>query len=49
MKGCLRGQIDPVLEDLVSREAEILKLYFGLDGEEPNDAGPDPKSLRSAQ
>ena len=35
MKACLRGQIDPVLEDLVSREAEILKLYFGLDGEEP--------------
>ncbi|MBT4099204.1 MAG: RNA polymerase sigma factor RpoD/SigA [Gemmatimonadetes bacterium] len=35
MKGCLRGQIDTVLEDLVSREAEILKLYFGLDGEEP--------------
>ncbi|MEE3041073.1 MAG: RNA polymerase sigma factor RpoD/SigA, partial [Candidatus Latescibacterota bacterium] len=35
MKGCLRGQIDSVLGDLVNREAEILKLYFGLDGEEP--------------
>jgi len=35
MKGCLRGQIDSVLGGLVNREAEILKLYFGLDGEEP--------------
>jgi len=35
MRGCLRGQIDSALCGLVGREAEILKLYFGLDGEEP--------------
>ena len=35
MRGCLRGQIDMALGTLVGREAEILKLYFGLDGEEP--------------
>ncbi len=35
MRGCLRGQIDTALRTLVGREAEILKLYFGLDGEEP--------------
>ena len=35
MRGCLRGQIDSALRTLVGREAEILKLYFGLDGEEP--------------
>jgi RNA polymerase primary sigma factor len=35
MKGCLRGQIDGALGSLVGREAEILRLYFGLDGEEP--------------
>ena len=35
MKGCLRGQIDSALGSLLSREAEILRLYFGLDGEEP--------------
>lgn len=35
MRGCLRGQIDLALRTLVGREAEILKLYFGLDGEEP--------------
>ena len=35
MRGCLRGQIDSALSGLVGREAEILRLYFGLDGEEP--------------
>ena len=35
LRGCLRGQIDSALRTLVGREAEILKLYFGLDGEEP--------------
>ena len=35
MRGCLRGQIDSALGSLVGREAEILRLYFGLDGEEP--------------
>ena len=34
LRGCLRGQIDSALGTLVDREAEILKLYFGLDGEE---------------
>jgi RNA polymerase primary sigma factor len=35
MRGCLRGQIDSALSGLVGRESEILRLYFGLDGEEP--------------
>ena len=35
MHGCLRGQIDTALGSLVGREAETVKLYFGLDGEEP--------------
>jgi RNA polymerase primary sigma factor len=35
MRGCLRGQIDTALSTLMGREAEILRLYFGLDGEEP--------------
>tara|TARA_Y100000588_G_C14263128_1_gene928511 strand:- start:1755 stop:2615 length:861 start_codon:yes stop_codon:yes gene_type:complete len=35
MRGCLRGQVDSALQSLVGREAEILRLYFGLDGEEP--------------
>ena len=35
MRGCLRGQIDSALNGLVERESEILRLYFGLDGEEP--------------
>lgn len=35
MRGCLRAQIDMALRSLVGREAEILRLYFGLDGEEP--------------
>jgi RNA polymerase primary sigma factor len=35
MRGCLRLQIDSALDSLVGREAEILRLYFGLDGEEP--------------
>ncbi|MFH1568356.1 MAG: RNA polymerase sigma factor RpoD/SigA [Gemmatimonadota bacterium] len=34
MRGCLRGQIDSALGSLLGREAEILRLYFGLDGEE---------------
>ena len=35
MRGCLRGQINTALDSLVKREAEIISLYFGLDGEEP--------------
>jgi RNA polymerase primary sigma factor len=35
LKGCMRYQIDSALGSLVGREAEILRLYFGLDGEEP--------------
>ena len=35
MRGCLRGEIDLTFSGLVGREAEILRLYFGLDGEEP--------------
>ena len=35
MHGCLRGQIDSALGGLAGREEEILRLYFGLDGEEP--------------
>ena len=35
IRGCLRGQIDSALCGLVGREAEILVLYFGLEGEEP--------------
>ncbi len=34
MRGCLRGQIDSALSGLVGRESEILRLYYGLDGEE---------------
>ena len=35
LEGCLKGQIESALGSLVGREAEILRLYFGLDGEEP--------------
>jgi len=35
LKGCLRHQIESALGSLVGREAEILRLYFGLEGEEP--------------
>ena len=35
MKGCLRQQIESALGSLMGREAEILRLYFGLEGEEP--------------
>lgn len=35
MKGCLRHQIESALGSLVGREAEIVRLYFGLDGEQP--------------
>jgi RNA polymerase primary sigma factor len=35
MRGCLRDQIDLALGGLLGREAQILSLYFGLDGEEP--------------
>jgi RNA polymerase primary sigma factor len=35
MHGCLRGQIDSALGGLAGREGEILRLYFGLDGEKP--------------
>ena len=35
MRGCLRGQIEQALSRLIGREAEILRLYFGLNGEEP--------------
>ena len=30
-----RGQIEDALSGLVKREAEIIRLYFGLKGEEP--------------
>jgi len=35
LRSCMRGQIDTALQTLVGREAEILRLYFGLEGEEP--------------
>jgi RNA polymerase primary sigma factor len=35
MRGCLRGQIESALSGLGGRESEILRLYYGLDGEEP--------------
>ena len=35
MKGCLRQQIESALSSLMGREAEILRLYFGLEGEKP--------------
>ena len=35
MKGCLRQQIESALGSLMGREAEVLRLYFGLEGEEP--------------
>lgn len=35
LHGCLRGQIASALSRLVGREGEILRLYFGLEGEEP--------------
>ena len=35
LRGCLRVQIESALCGLIGRESEILKLYFGLDGEEP--------------
>ncbi len=35
MRRCMRLQIDSALSGLVDREAEILRLYYGLDGEEP--------------
>ena len=35
MKGCLRQQIESALGSLMGREAEILRLYFGLEGEKP--------------
>ena len=34
-RGCLRGQIDVALHGLLNREAEIVRLYFGLNGEQP--------------
>jgi RNA polymerase primary sigma factor len=34
LKGCLRTQVESALDSLVGREAEIISLYFGLDGEE---------------
>ena len=34
-RGCMRGQIDSALFDLRGREAEIIRLYFGLEGEQP--------------
>ena len=34
LKGCLRTQVERALDSLVGREAEIISLYFGLDGEE---------------
>ena len=37
MRGCLRSQVESALGGLAGREAEILRLYFGIDvgGEEP--------------
>ena len=35
LRGCMRGKIESALGSLVGREAEIIRLYFGLDGEEP--------------
>lgn len=35
VRSCMRGQIDSALFGLRGREAEILRLYFGLDGEAP--------------
>ena len=35
IRDCMRGQIENALSGLVSREAEIIRLYFGLNGEEP--------------
>ena len=35
MEGCLRQQIESALGSLMGREAEILRLYFGLEGEKP--------------
>ena len=35
MKGCLRQHIESALGSLMGREAEILRLYFGLEGEKP--------------
>ena len=34
-RDCLRGQIESALFDLRGREAEIIRLYFGLEGEQP--------------
>ena len=39
LRDCMRGQIDTALQTLVGREAEILRLYFGLEGEEPMTLG----------
>ena len=39
MKGCLRHQIESALGSLVGRESEIVRLYFGLDDEEPMTLG----------
>ena len=35
IRDCMRGQIEDALSGLVKREAEIIRLYFGLKGEEP--------------
>ena len=35
IRDCMRGQIEDALSGLVNREAEIIRLYFGLKGEEP--------------
>jgi len=35
MRSSLREEIEKVLGTLKSREAEIVKLYFGLDGDRP--------------
>ena len=35
MRDCMRDQIENALSGLVNREAEIIRLYFGLSGEEP--------------
>ena len=35
IRDCMRDQIENALSGLVNREAEIIRLYFGLSGEEP--------------
>ena len=36
MENSLKQEVEEVLKKLTSREAKILKLYYGLDGEKPH-------------